>query len=497
MEKIVVSLASNVHMKISCDPGIGYELREYFTFEVPGAKFSPQYKNKIWDGKIRLFNPLTCLLYAGLIEEVKNFCRTRNYELEFANEQDWAAEEFSVKEAIDFINTLNIPTKFDQRDYQIEAFVHAIRQRRAILLSPTASGKSFIIYLLVRYYEQYFAHNPDLGNGNILIVVPTINLVNQLTSDFADYGYDTDNRVHRIFTGQEKITNKSITISTWQSIYKLPKQHFQAFDVVLGDEAHNFKAKSLVEIMTKMSNARFRYGFTGTLDDVQTNQLVLQGLFGPTKRVISTAEMIEQGYASKLEIKAIVLKYPDEIRKVNSKKTFQEEIDWLVRCPERNNFIKNLALSLKGNTLLLFQFVDKHGKVLYDLVKSATTRPVYFIHGGVDGDDREDIRRIVAQEANAIIIASSGTFSTGVNIPSLRNIIFGSPSKSKIRNLQSIGRVLRKSDNKDSATLYDIADDLTHGQKRNYTIEHFVERIRIYNEEKFDYKIYPVNLKVE
>jgi superfamily II DNA or RNA helicase len=265
--------------------------------------------------------------------------------------------------------------------------------------------------------------------------------------------------------------------------------------VVIGDEAHLFKAKSLTSIMSKLNSCRYRFGFTGTLDDTQTHKLVLEGLFGPVRKVISTAELINQKHLTKFEIKAIILKYPDELRKLTSKFDYQTELDYLVRNGARNRFIMNLTLSLKGNTLLMFQFVEKHGKILYDMLKDCG-RPVFFVHGGVDGEDREQIRKLLETEENAIVVASVGTFSTGVNIPSLRNIISASPSKSKIRNLQSIGRVLRKSAGKDGATLYDIADDLTWKTRKNFTLMHFVARMAIYNEEKFDYKIYPLNLKV-
>jgi superfamily II DNA or RNA helicase len=265
--------------------------------------------------------------------------------------------------------------------------------------------------------------------------------------------------------------------------------------VVIGDEAHLFKAKSLTSIMSKLCSCVYRFGFTGTLDGTQTNKLVLEGLFGPVRKVTTTSELIEQKHLSNFQIKAIILKYSDVIRQQLKNSAYQDELDFLVRNDSRNRFITNLALSLEGNNLLLFQFVEKHGKVLHELIKSEAQVPVFFVHGGVDGDEREEIRRIVQQKQNSIIIASSGTFSTGVNIPNLHNIIFTSPSKSKIRNLQSIGRGLRKSDSKYMATLYDIADDLTWKTRKNYTILHFVERMKIYNEEKFDYKIYQVNLK--
>jgi superfamily II DNA or RNA helicase len=246
--------------------------------------------------------------------------------------------------------------------------------------------------------------------------------------------------------------------------------------------------------MSKLNLCRYRFGFTGTLDGTQTNKLVLEGLFGPVRKVTTTAELIYQQHLTNFEIKAIILKYPDEIRQQLRNADYQAELDFLVRNEARNRFIMNLALSLEGNTLLMFQFVEKHGKVLYDLMKDCG-REIFFVHGGVDGEDREQIRNLLKTKQDAIVIASSGTFSTGVNIPSLRNIIFASPSKSQVRVLQSIGRVLRQSAGKDGATLYDIADDLTWKSRKNFTITHFVERMKIYNEEKFDYKIYPVNIK--
>lgn len=438
----------------------------------------PAYRNRMWDGKIRLFNQLTRTLYCGLIHHLERFCKERDYELE--QPDDFYADEFSLKEAQEFVKELN-PT-MEPRDYQMDAFVYAVRNRRAVMLSPTASGKSFIIYLLARWF-----------NLKTLVVVPTTSLVHQMASDFKSYGYDTD--IHKITAGVDKKTDLPIVITTWQSIYKMPKQWFSQFGIVIGDEAHLFKAKSLSSIMEKMIDCKYRFGFTGTLDGTQTHKLVLEGLFGAVRKVISTAELIEQKHLSNFKIKCVILKYPDAVCQAMKNATYQDEMDFLVRNDNRNKFIKNLCLSLEGNTLLLFQFVDKHGQILYDMVKDNGT-PTFFVHGGVEGVERDEIRKIVDGESKSIIIASYGTFSTGINIRNLHNIIFASPSKSKIRNLQSIGRGLRKSETKDQATLYDIADDLTWKSRKNHTIGHFVERCKIYDEEKFEYKIYTTRLKV-
>lgn len=255
---------------------------------------------------------------------------------------------------------------------------------------------------------------------------------------------------------------------------------------------HLFRAKSLTTIMSKLEQCRYRFGFTGTLDGTQTHRLMIEGLFGPVKKVTTTHELIEQKHLSNFKIKCIVLQHSDEHRKLLVKKKYAEEIDFLVGLEKRNKFIKDLVLSLKGNTLLLFQYVEKHGKILYDTILHdiSKERSIYFVHGGVEGEERENIRRLVEMDTDAIIIASYGTFSTGINIKNLHNIIFASPSKSRIRNLQSIGRGLRLSENKESCTLFDIADDLSWKSNRNYTLLHYIERINIYNQEKFDVKIF-------
>jgi len=478
MESVYVEKINETNARVKADAGILQEMSEYFTFTVPGAKFMPAVRNRIWDGKIRLLNSMTGIIYAGLTQHIQKFCKDREYKCDLAD--SFADEEFSIKEAEDFIQTLNLP--FPVRDYQLDAFVHAVRSKRAVLLSPTASGKSLIIYLLVRYY-----------NARTLIIVPTVSLVLQLASDFASYGHNVPDDIHTISAGVDKHSDARITISTWQSIYKLPKEYFGSFDVAIGDEAHLFKAKSLTSILEKLTDCGYRFGFTGTLDGSQTHKLVLEGLFGAVRKVTTTAELMEQKHVADFKIKALVLKYPDEIKKQLKGATYQDEIDFIVRNEARNKFIKNLTLSLNGNILILYNYVEKHGKVLYDMI--SPERDCHFVHGGVDGEERENIRALIETSNNSVIVASYGTFSTGINIKNLHNVIFASPSKSRVRNLQSIGRGLRMSETKSSATLYDIADDLSWKSKQNHTLSHFIERVKIYDEEKFSYKIYTVGLK--
>jgi len=488
--KLIIRNINEAYVTVECSEGIAYELREEFTFQVPGYQFTPQYRARLWDGRIRLFDVRTKQLYRGLVPYIAKFCEERNYEWEYENES--YDEEFSLVEAQAFIKELN--PKHAPRDYQVDSFVHAIRTRRTLLLSPTASGKSLIIYLLSRFLQHR-----GLKKG--LIVVPTVSLVEQLTSDFKDYsetnGWNVSDNIHKIYQGQDKDTNKFLAISTWQSLYKMSKQWFAQFDFVIGDEAHQFKAKSLTDIMTGLVNAKYRIGTTGTLDGTKTHKLVLEGLFGTVQKVITTKELMDAKHLADFRIKCLLLRHNESICQAAKNFTYQQEIEYLVLNDARNRFISNLAVSLEGNTLVLFQYVDKHGRILHKLISDrvGVDRKVFFVSGETDVEIREEIRRIVEDETNAIIVASFGTFSTGINIRNLHNIIFASPSKSRIRNLQSIGRSLRTSDTKTSATLYDIADDMRYKKHENYTLKHFANRIQIYGEEKFAFKIYKIELK--
>jgi superfamily II DNA or RNA helicase len=249
--------------------------------------------------------------------------------------------------------------------------------------------------------------------------------------------------------------------------------------------------------MNKMVNVKYRFGLTGTLDGAQTHKLVLEGLFGPVKQVVKTNELIESGSLSPFKIKIIALRYDEEKRRQYCNSLYQEEMEFIHTYEKRNKFIRNLALSLKGNTLVLFKLVDKHGKVLYNDIhdNAEDGRHIFFVHGGTNADTREEIRSIAETEKDAIIVASYGTFSTGINIRNLHNIVFASPSKSRIRNLQSIGRGLRKSEKKEQAVLYDISDDLSYGKKKNHSLKHMFFRVKMYKEEQFQYKVYQVDFK--
>ena len=486
MSHLIISKKNEVYLKVDAEPHVYYELADQFTFEVPGAKFMPTYQKKYWDGKIRLFNTQSGEVYIGLLDRIVQFCKDHGYTYEFV-ESKYYGLPFEVNDRIskegvkDYMTAIS---KHKPRDYQIDGVYDALRNNRKLLVSPTASGKSLMIYAIIRYFVE--------NKKNTLIVVPTTSLVEQMYKDFADYGWDVGSYCHKIYAGRERETDSQVIITTWQSIYKLPRKYFERFDVVVGDEAHQFKSKSLVAIMTKLGNAKYRFGFTGTLDGSETHKWVLEGLFGPSYKIIKTKELMKKGHVATLDINVLLLKHPP-----NKFENFEEEVQYIITHEKRNRLIRNLALDLKGNTLILFARVEAHGEPLYEMINNNTVehRNVFFVHGGVPTEDREEIREITEKQDNAIIVASYGTFSTGINIKRLHNVIFASPSKSRIRNLQSIGRVLRKGNGKVKATLYDIADDISNKSRKNYTLNHLIERIKVYNEENFNYDIVNIPIK--
>jgi superfamily II DNA or RNA helicase len=487
---------TKVHLK-STDSGALMELSEHFTFFVDGYKFMPSFRNKTWDGKIRIFCARTHMLPYGLVPDAMSFLQKRGYGVAVDTSMH---DTFSVdkKELVTRATERDIRFRGERispYDYQLDAYSHACSEKRSLVISPTGSGKSLIIYLMMRWYLEEH-------EDRVLIVVPTTSLCEQMYKDFAEYSshddsFDAASDVHRIYSGKEKIgLTQRVIVTTWQSAINLPKSWFAMYGMVIGDESHLFKAKSLNTIMSNLTRAMYRIGTTGTLDGSVSNERVLIGNFGPVHKVITTKELIDNNTLADLKIKCLVLKYPDELRKIVSKLEYQAEIDAIVSHEGRNRFIVNLAKSLSGNTLVLFNLVQKHGKPLYEKISKEVVegRKVFYVSGEVDTTDRESIREIVEKEKDSIIVASSGTFSTGINIKNIHNIIFAAPNKSQIRVLQSIGRGLRKSDDGRATTVYDISDNFGWKSKKNYTMQHAIERIKIYSRESFDHKVYEIQL---
>lgn len=503
MATIKVEKVNEAYIRLFSDRGTEQELSEFFKFAVPGAKFSPKFKAKMWDGMARLYNLQTKMIYSGLINYVKEFAEIGNHTLEIDADISYD-ENITVEQVEGFANLIKPCSKgvpIDIRDYQVEAIHKALNNCKVLLKSPTSSGKSLMIYTMLRWFLA--------KKMKVLIIVPTTSLVSQLYSDFEDYStgnnWNVENNCQKLYSGLSKEFTKNVLVTTWQSSWKnkscgaldgLKKDWYNQFDVVICDEAHLATGSSITSMFEKMTDVKYRIGTTGTISNEKINQLQLEGIMGPIYDVITTKQLMDSNRVVQLDIKCLLLKYNDEIRKVMTKCTYQEEVNFLISNEQRNKFIANLSLKQDGNTLVLFQTI-KHGKDLLKLIqdRSEEGRKIYYVSGEVSAEEREAIRKETDNETNAILICSYGTFSTGVNIPSIENIIFSSSTKSKIRNLQSLGRGLRLRKGKTSCTLYDISDDLSWKKSKNHTLGHLVERIKTYSEEQFDYQLINIDLK--
>jgi len=476
MSDITVLPATESWIKIQTDPGIQREIFDHFSFRVPNYFHMPAFKMGIWDGYIRLFQKGK--MYYGLCEQLVKFAEQKQYSIDAGN--ILMHKEYSIVQAQKFFSTLNIPEKYQSRDYQLQSFAYCVRANRALFLSPTASGKTLMIYLLARYF-----------NNKTLIIVDTIGQYKQMISNFRSFGFDVDNNIDVLPETKKRYSDKPIIITTWQSIYRAPSAWFKQFKTCIADEAHKCKAKSLVTIMTELTECKHRFGFTGSLDGSQTSEIVLTGLFGPIKQLTTSKELREQKYLSDLMIKIITLHYDQHITNIASIDSYQQQYEFLINNTSRNNFIKNLALSLEGNTLVLFRRVEDHGEKIYKLIEQANDQkiPLYFIAGKTDEQERELIRQVVDTHEHSILVGSEKTTATAIDIPSLRNVILASPGKAPVNVLQSIGRGLRRTETKTFCEIFDIADDIS-----SYGIKHRNERIKIYKQHQYPYKIYDVKL---
>ena len=472
---ITVSKFDEAFAVINCSPNEMVDLENHFSFFAKDYQFSPRYRKKKWDGKIRLLSGKTGKILFGLVPEVFEYAEWKGYAVDAGA---LAAPALDIGRVEQFWKT--IPTHFQPRDYQQEAFDHCIAEERAIIIAPTGSGKSFLLWLLSEFYK----------GERVLIIVPSVALVHQMAGDFGEYGGNPEEH-HLIYTGQEKFTKAPIVISTWQSLTRMPKTFFRTFRTVVVDEVHTAHAASLKHILTMCSKASRRFGCTGSLDDCTTHKLVIEGLFGPIHVVRKTHELIEDEVLAEINIEAVVLKH--EPRDFAS---YQEEIAYICGCEKRNRLLVNLAASRSGNTLLLFNYIEKHGQILYDLL-SGMGKKVLFFHGSIDGDVRDEMRKVFEAETGVIGVGSYGTCQQGINITNLHNIIIGSPVKSQVRVKQSIGRGTRRDEaTKLACAVYHLADDFRQNKydESNYTLNHFRHCLLVYAKERFPVKLHSVRI---
>lgn len=496
MPDITIHYRDELRSFLECDPGVAYELSDAFSFFVKGYKWMPAFKAGRWDGKIRLFNARDRALYTGLLKNLFDWCSENGYSIAYANKDDFKDSNTSIND--EQWNELLGTGKFEPRWYQENAVKYALNNSKSLVLSPTGSGKSYILYLIVRHLLEYY-------EGDILIAVPSTSLVEQLFTDFEDYvndGWSVEDNVHRLYGGKEKYLNKRVTISTWQTARLLPKSWFERFTAYICDEAHEADSKCQSAIIDQCAHARFRLGVTGTLDGTVMHELEMQARFGSLYRVATTKNLQDEGALAPLKIECLHLRYPRAEIDIVRHLEYQQEIDYIVSHKKRNYLLCKSAVSCDGNVLMLFNFIEKHGAVLYEMLKpmcDKVGKKLFYISGKTDVDDREEIRMILEREDNCVLLASFGTTKRGINFKNLDNLIFAHPFKATITILQAIGRALRPNPKKQYAKLIDVVDDFSYttkkgGKKQNTTLKHFLERLKTYVNEKWNYKIIQIQM---
>ena len=489
MDKKDISIfkLSEAFVKISSNPTIAKEIKRATRARVPNYRFMPKFKQGTWDGYAYFFKD--GMLPIGLVPYVKEFAKNGNYSVyvDFDDTNEMEYDEFK-----DFIQCLHIP--FKPRDYQFLAAFEAIQKSKLNILIPTAGGKSLIQYLIASFMR--------CNDMKTLVIVPTLGLVDQLFGDFMEYGLtDPYGNVHTIHSGKEKTLKSPITISTWQSLQYQPPSFFDSVDCLMIDESHGAKSTSLQNISKNSCKAKWRIGLSGTYpSDKTTDWFAIVGAMGDIKRYADYKKLREDKVVAHLLIKDVFLMHSENICEDNfikNRKTFSDEISYINRMDNRNEMIAKTAGKVKGNTIILFTKRD-HGRALEAILKATTSKQIMYIDGTISPEYRDNVRSFMEDNDDVVTVASYGTFSTGVNIKNVHNIILASNYKSKTKVIQSIGRGLRTNEFKDSVTIYDFIDYLKHDYKdlnkvgkeivrtyTNFSIKHYKDRLDFYEAEGY------------
>jgi superfamily II DNA or RNA helicase len=469
-------------------------IEKYFAYYVENYQFISTYRNGFWDGKIYLFKQECGSLLQGLLPALIKLLKSNNIHFKISRKLHKIKLPKLTKEFINDFMAHCVQWDHPLRDYQTISIQRAIQKNKCVISAPTASGKSLIIFMIINILNYYY------DNTKTLLIVPTTSLVEQMRTDFLEYSKNTENfdkYIHVIYSGKEKQSNKPIVISTWQSMKNMSSKYFKQFQCLIVDEVHgaNEKSKEIEKIISRCYNARFKIGLTGTVSGLALNKMLLRGLFGNIIKPTSTKKLISQGTLSKFTIDILLLKYSNSDRKKVKNMSYIQEMDYVRQHKKRLCFIKKLInrIRSKKNVLILFKNLE-YGKKIYNLLKADSTKKVFYIAGDTKVEERERIRKLSETNNSIIIVASMGVFSTGVNIKRLHYIIFAESIKSKIKTLQSIGRVLRTHKSKNKAKLLDIVDEICYKERNNYIFKHCLERVKIYDEEDFNYNIREINI---
>lgn len=484
MADIIINKENESFLKLDCDEEMNHRIYKLFSAFMPGYRFNPRYIHKLWDGKHHSFSPITQLLPIGLYSNLVNWCKQNNVSYKEVGLEN--AHETIDKEWLrDFINERI--EKFDIRDYQLNAVHAALENKKGILLSCTGSGKSLMIYSIIRYLLEV-KHLKKL-----CLIVPNKGLVNQMYNDFIDYGWnDIAQYCERLHSEVKPTYKVPVLISTWQSLQMKHQSFFEDYDCVIVDECQGTKANVLRKLVKSAYNSEYKIGTTGTLPAEVADQLQINDVLGDVIFELKSKELIDSGYLSNISIACLFLKYPEDMIKANKDRTFPEEIKMVEEYPNRNSVLKYVIdHSKKTDNMLILINHKEHLKMVKEYLENEyKDRPVKVITGDVKSKLREDIRLSIENEEGVLLLATYQTCAAGVNIPKLHDVFLFADSKSRIKVLQSIGRGLRTHKSKNKVIVYDIIDDLSYVKrtgniKKNYCLDHFDERYNYYKEQRF------------
>ena len=470
------------------------QVRISLTKRIESWRFNPLVKRGVWDGYVTYIKD-DKWIPAGLWRYVIDVCKEYNFEVQVNGirrliDPDISAETFE-KWALDFFKGSEITP----RDYQIETAYNILKFRKCLAELATSAGKTLISFLTIAYMLE------KKKAERILFIVPNVSLVVQAHEDFHDYNYmnKVDLRIQQIFAGQKIKSNKNIVIGTYQSLIKKSVEYFEQFDAVIVDETHKAKSASIKTILQKCTKAQYKYGLSGTIPkDGTLDKLTLMSQTGPVISEVKASFLQDQGHIAKCVVKVIEMNNATDSQrlafqelaqnKYDSKDVFQLEQNFIINSEGRLDFISSVIARVPRNSLVLFHRIE-HGKRLYEKLRQESNKRVYYVDGGTDKDIREEYKKKMEAGEEVVIVASYGTFSTGISIKKIHNIFFTESFKSEVIIRQSIGRGLRQHESKDKVLIVDFVDDIRTDEWDNYLFKHGKARQSIYRQEKFDYNI--------
>lgn len=500
-------------------------IRHHFKAEHKGVKFQKYrkkgaYRANGWDGVFDFVKKQKFIPF-GFWQELVLLGKEMNSAVEIENfETMFNTHKLSFDKFMKWVDTyFNDELGLYPRDYQIEAAYKILFAKRSVGELCTGAGKSLVIFMVFSYL---LTTEP---NHRFLLIVPSISLVTQAISDFTEYNGLLNKKINLRFQElgdsakpRSDISTCNVVVGTYQSLSSPDSKFFQileanhkttydsfikSFTIVGCDETHTVKCTSIQKIL-ELTIAEQRFGVTGTIPSDKLENFTILKELGPCVIKITANQLIEQNHISDIEINILKIKWGNnEILSnlydaltnpnIEGAQVLGFEKRMIQASKQRLQFIKNLAQKMQNTSLILFQHIE-YGNLLYDTLKANMKIPVLYIDGSVDKDTREYIRQHLETDGDKILIASFGTFSTGINVKNIHNIIFTESYKSEIIVQQSIGRGLRKHKDKDKLRLFDIVDDLSSCGATNFSLKHSAERIKIYNDKKFKHKTYNFNL---